>query len=51
MRRVWARCGFEVVPPAEPHYQWGYTYGAMEVSGEMPSSCTPTVRGPTLGFV
>jgi transposase len=33
-RRVWARRGIEVVLPVEPRYQWGYTYGALEVGGD-----------------
>jgi len=33
-RRVWARRGVEVVLPVEPRYQWGYTYGALEVCGD-----------------
>ena len=33
-RRVWARRGVEVVRPVEPRYQWGYTYGALEVGGD-----------------
>lgn len=33
-RRVWTRRGVEVVLPVEPRYQWGYTYGALEVCGE-----------------
>ena len=33
-RRVWARCGVEVVVPVEARYQWGYTYGALEICGD-----------------
>ena len=33
-RRVWARRGVQVVLPVEPRYQWGYTYGALEVCGD-----------------
>jgi transposase len=33
-RRVWTRRGVEVVLPVEPRYQWGYTYGALEVCGD-----------------
>ena len=33
-RRVWARRGVEVVLPVEPRYEWGYTYGALEVCGD-----------------
>jgi transposase len=33
-RRVWARCGVEVVQPVEPRDQWGYPYGALEVCGD-----------------
>jgi transposase len=33
-RRVWTRRGVEVILPVEPRYQWGYTYGALEVCGE-----------------
>jgi len=33
-RRVWTRRGVEVVLPIEPRYQWGYTYGALEVCGD-----------------
>ena len=33
-RRVWARRGVEVVLAVEPRYQWGYTYGALEVCGD-----------------
>ena len=32
-RRVWTRRGVEVVVAVEPRYQWGYTYGALEVCG------------------
>lgn len=32
-RRVWTRRGVEVVLPVEPRYQWGYTYGALEIGG------------------
>ena len=32
-RRVWTRRGVEVVLPVEPRYQWGYTYGALEICG------------------
>lgn len=32
-RRVWTRRGVEVVLPVEPRYEWGYTYGALEVCG------------------
>jgi transposase len=32
-RRVWARRGIEAVLSVEPRYQWGYTYGALEVGG------------------
>lgn len=32
-RRVWTRRGVEVVVPVEPRYQWGYTYGALEICG------------------
>jgi len=32
-RRVWTRRGVEVVAPVEPRYQWGYTYGALEICG------------------
>ena len=33
-RRVWTRRGVEVVLPVEPRYQWGYTYGALEICGD-----------------
>jgi len=33
-RRVWTRRGVEVVVPMEPRFQWGYTYGALEVGGD-----------------
>lgn len=33
-RRVWTRRGVEVVVPVEPRYQWGYTYGALEICGD-----------------
>lgn len=32
-RRVWTLPGTEVILPVEPRYQWGYTYGALEVCG------------------
>jgi DDE superfamily endonuclease len=33
-RRVWTLRGVEVTAPVDPRYQWGYTYGALEVCGE-----------------
>lgn len=33
-RRVWTRRGVEVVVPVEGRYQWGYTYGALEICGD-----------------
>ena len=33
-RRVWTLRGQEIVVPVEPRYQWGYTYGALEVCGD-----------------
>lgn len=36
-RRVWTRRGCEVIAPVEPRYQWGYTYGALEVCGAQAS--------------
>ena len=33
-RRVWTLRGEEVIAPVEPRYQWGDTYGAMEVWGD-----------------
>lgn len=33
-RRVWTRRGRDIVIPVEPRYQWGYTYGALEVCGD-----------------
>ena len=32
-RRVWTRRGVEVVVPVHPRYQWGYTYGGLEICG------------------
>ena len=46
-RRVWARRGVEVVLPVEPRYQWGYTYGALEVCGDGVSF--PPIFRPPLG--
>ena len=33
-RRVWTLRGEEIIVPVEPRYQWGYTYGALEVCGD-----------------
>lgn len=33
-RRVWTLPGVEVVVPVCPRYQWGYTWGALEIGGE-----------------
>lgn len=33
-RRVWTLRGTEVSTPVDPHYRWGYTYGALEVCGD-----------------
>ena len=33
-RRVWTLRGVEVTAPVHPRYQWGYTYGALEVCGD-----------------
>lgn len=33
-RRVWTLRGVEVTAPVDPRYQWGYTYGALEVCGD-----------------
>lgn len=32
-RRVWTRRGVEAVVPVNPRYQWGYTYGGLEICG------------------
>jgi transposase len=32
-RRVWTLPGVEVVVPVCPRYQWGYTWGALEIGG------------------
>ncbi len=31
-RRMWTLRGIDLVAPVNPRYQWGYTYGALEVS-------------------
>jgi hypothetical protein len=33
-RRVWTLPGVEVVVPVCPRYQWGYTWGTLEIGGE-----------------
>jgi transposase len=33
-RRVWSLQGVRVVKPICPRYEWGYTFGALEVGGE-----------------
>ena len=32
-RRMWTLKGVEIIAPVNPRYQWGYTYGALEVCG------------------
>jgi transposase len=45
-RRVWSLRGERPVAPNDPRYQWGYTYGAIEVGGEGAAEFihTPTVN-------
>lgn len=45
-RKVWALRGEQPVAPNDPRYQWGYTYGALEVggSGDAEFLHTPTVN-------
>ena len=39
VRRVWSLKGLRVITPVERRFEWGYLFGAMQVSGgELPEN-------------
>ena len=50
-RRAWSLKGVRVVKPVEARYEWGYTYGALEVGGDgCEFSFLPTVTKEATRF-